>query len=271
MENWILIVAGSALAVLITTRLRHDDTPRGLSAPVSFPKTPARFEASNEGFFKIRVIALEFDEIGPVIYINGDFGAGQSRIEVDIVVAELSINGAVDNFVPFDPALDNDQSDVRVGDLINLISPVWIEPGQRGKFRTPMLAPEREERINEIMERLDTAAGRMVDKLDAEFENYSLEGDFLVKIESDFLNDYVIKEISRQIEGELIWRAGRIDAVLRFFNSYEEVIEEIPARFDITIDDAMSLRENIDEIILNALRIEMGLDTVSYNAIVYEY
>jgi len=271
MDNWILIMVGSALVVLITARLRHDDRTQGLGAPASFPRAPARFDAPDEGLFKIRVIALEFDEIGPVIYINGDFGSGPHSIEVDMVTAELSMSGNVDHFIPFDPASNGDQSEVRIGDLINLISPVWIEPEQKGKFRTPMLAPDREERINEIMERLDIAAQRMVDKLEAEFTNFSLDGEFLLKIESDFINDYVVREISGQIEREMIWRAGRIDAVIRFTNSYEEIVEEIPARFDITSEDAMSLRENINEIVLNALRIELGLDTVSYNAIVYEY
>lgn len=271
MGNWILIMVGSALAVLITARLRHDDRTQPSRAQAASPKTPARFEAPDEGVFKIRVIALEFDEIGPVIYINGDFGAGPHRIEVDMVTAELSISGNVDNFLPFDPASSSGQSDVAIGDLINLISPVWIEPGQTGKFRTPMLAPEREDRLNEIMERLDAAAQRMVGKLDAEFGNYSLDGDFLEEIESDFLNDYVVREISRQIQQELIWRAGRIDAAIQFINPYEEIIEEIDVCFDITVDDALSLRKNIDEIILNALRLELGLDTSSYNAVVYEY
>lgn len=264
-------MVGSALALLITARLQHEDRTQPPSAQAAFPKTPARFEAKDEGIFKIRVIALEFDEIGPVIYINGDFGAGPHRIEVDIVTVELSISGHTDHFIPFDPASNSDQSDIRIGDLINLISPVWIEPEQKGKFRTPMLAPEREERLNDIMNRLDSAAQRMVEKLDAEFGNYSLDGDFLGKIESDFLNDYVVKEIGRQIEQELIWRAGRIEVAIRFINSYEEIIEEIPVRFDITSDDALSLRENIDEMILNALRIELDIETTSYNAIVYEY
>lgn len=270
MENWILIAIGSALALLIASRLRQDNEIPHHIAQSQLKTAPSRFTTNERGFFTVRVIALEFDEVGPVIYINGEFANGPHRLDIDSVMAELSANGSVDNFVPFDLSSHGEPDDIRIGDLINLISPVLLEPGQRGKFRAPMLAPEREERLNEVMERLDQAAQRMVDKVDAEFDNYSLEGEFLEKLESDFINDYVVREIAGQIERELIWRPGRINLTMRFVNSYEEMIEEAPIQFEISREDALSLRDNIRGIILNSLRIELGLEMAGYNAVVYE-
>ncbi len=264
------VAMGVFLALAISMRLREESKLEPLA---QFPKPAAKhpgFKSGTDGIFKVRVIAMEFDEIGPVIYINGEFALGPERVDIDIVTAEVHIGGKVENFVSFDPSTDDDPGEKTIGDLVNLISPVWLVPEQRGKFRTPMFAPDSEDRLNIIMDQLDSAALRMVEKLDMEFGDYPLEGEFLERIESDFLNDFVVKELASDIKRELIWRAGHMVVIVRFMNSYDEVVEESRLELDLAAKDAEALDGNTDNIILNAFRAQLDLETINYSTVVYE-
>jgi len=270
MDSLVWVAMGVFLALAINMRLKDESrltTPVQLSEPDT---NHPGFKSGVDGIFKVRVIAMEFDEIGPVIYINGEFSLGPERVDIDIVTAEVHVGGRVENFVSFDPSTEDDPGERKIGDLVNLISPVWLVPEQKGKFRTPMFAPDSEDRLNMIMDQLDSAALRMVEKLDMEFGDYSLEGEFLNRIESDFLNDFVVRELASDIKKELIWRAGHMVVIVRFMNSYDEIVEELRLELDLAAKDAEALDGNIDNIILNAFRAQLDLETINYSTVVYE-
>jgi len=270
-ESWALILMGAALAIAISSRLR-DERP---SAPMTDTATRPvghgpEFHVSRAGVFEVRVVAMEFDEIGPVMYINGEYASGPDRLDIDLVTAEVSAGGRIENFVSFDPSTSEEPSEKRIGDLVNFVSPVMLEPNQTGKFRTPLFAPDSEETLNTLMDRLDGAARRMVEKFDREFDNYSLEGESLARIESDFLNDIVVRELAQEIGREMIWRPGLVSVTMRFINAYEEMIEEQHIDLRLSAQDARTLEGNVSQIILNALRAELDLEMVGYSAVVFE-
>ncbi len=270
-SSWVWVLVGALLALTITTRLRQNQpTPGKDSFSKELPFRPQVQVAENETFH-VKVVALEFDDVGPTMFINGQFHNRSDRIDISMVTAEAQIGDETETFVSFDPIGDGEQSEKEVGDLINFIAPIWLEANQQGKFRAPLVSPEREERLNFIMERLESAAELMVEKLDREFENYSLEGESLKRLETDFLRDFVVKEITDDIKQEMIWLEGGISIKVRFLNTYDESIEEIPVRVQLYPEDASALWSNVDKIVLNALRAELELETLSYSAVVYEY
>lgn len=268
MENILWIMAGLALALLIGSRLRDErpSAPRRQERPV---KGHPRFHAEGERIFRVRVIALEFDETGPVMYINGEYSLEGESLEVDGVAADLNINGVTESFVSFDPALDDDRNG-RIGDLVDLVSPVTLEPCHGGKFRAPLFAPEREERMNDLVDAIYIAAERMVEKFDMEFENYSLEGESLEELEAGFLNDHVVRELLGGVEREFVWIAQNASVNATFMDAYDDALERIRITFDLSAEESGLLRANIRELALNALRTELGLEPAGYNAVVFE-
>lgn len=275
MDNWILVLAGLALAVALTSRLRQVDEParRFMREPWGgrLAGPAERLAVEGAGMFTIKVIALEFDEIGPVMYVNGEFVNGPERLDVDFTAADVTVGGEIYEFVPFDPTgPEGESAGERMGDLHTLSSPLWIEPEQRGKFRAPLAETEREGRLVEVMDRLDDAARRMVDRLDAELGEYALDDESFSRYEEMFVNDHVVRQIAAEIEREFIWKPGRVTAAVRFYNSYEEPLQDAVARFEVTPEDSLTLKKNIRGVVLNALRAELGLDMRAYNAVVFE-
>jgi hypothetical protein len=269
-DSWVWMAVGMALIIAIASRMKNEEIRMNRVEDYAQNLKPTRLQSEDGGVFEVKVVAIEFDEIGPVLYINGEFEAPKERVEIDIVTADINLGAVSDSFTPFDPSTIDDASERQIGDLINFIGPVTLQPTQRGKFRAPLLSPEREERMAILLERLDHAAQTLVEKYDSEFGDYSLEGESLVKMESDFTNDFVVREIASEIEQEFIWTSGEANLVVRFLNSYEESMEEAPVRFYLTPSESQTLRENISGMILNSLRAELDLDLIGYNAIVCE-
>ena len=269
-DGLLWMAAGIALILVLTRRLREE---RNAPRPENFSvgKSPLRFGGSRHGgIFSVKVVALEFDEAGPVIFVNGNFQNDNKTLEIDVVVADVETGGGDEAFISFDPDVGTGRGEKRMGDLVNLTAPVVLEPDERGMFRAPLFSPDREERLGDIIERLDGAAARMVEKFDREFGVYSLEGQSLERLESDFTRDYVVREIAEQIEREFIWRVGRLGLTIQFLTNGDEVIEEIPLDFNLEKSDVGRLRENIEIILVNSLRVELELEPVPYNSVVFE-
>ena len=305
-DSWAWMAVGFALILAIASRMQTDDltedrraqnsqkdekprwkfyTPvlvakerdERLAGPMAKVSTvdklanSARLQAEDSGIFEVKVVAIEFDEFGPVMYVNGEFEVPpDENLDVNIVTADITIGTLTDTFTPFDPSEYGESSEKQIGDLINFIEPATLGPTQKGKFRVPMISAEREERMNIAIERLEHAAQALVEKYDSEFSNFSLESDFLAKIESDFINDFVVREIVDAIEQEFIWVPGEVNTVVSFINSYEEVVDEASVRLYLKPAESNILLMNINKLILNTLRAELGLDLKSYDAIVYD-
>ncbi|VAX24780.1 hypothetical protein MNBD_NITROSPINAE04-1836 [hydrothermal vent metagenome] len=269
MEGWPLIVLGIALAVIIASRMRSDTR---MSSPENFSQADIGQLRSSDhnGVFNIKVVAVEFDEVGPVIYVNGEFRNMDERLEIDIVSAEISIGIQEEMFLSFDPGVEDRSSGSRIGGLVSFISPVSLEPYEKGMFRAPLFSPDREERMNEIVERLDLSAIRMVEKFDMEFGEYSLEGKSFERLSHDFVHDRVIQEIRREIENEFIWRAGDANITLNYLTVDDELVESVHTKLYITQSDVETLRNNIDILIVNSLRQELEISLGAYNSVVYE-
>lgn len=268
MNGILLFAAGMTLIVVIAYRLRSDTTAAPPPSMQAAP--PHRFTAPDGGVFDAQVVALEFDEAGPVIFVNGKFNNGEDRVDIDGVTAEVETGVETETFVSFDPDIGDSSSSSRIGNLVNLTAPLFLEPKERGMFRAPLFCPEREERLSKIMDRLDIAAARMVEKLDREFESYSVEGESLKRLEEDFKRDFVVKEIAEQIEKELTWKEGRLAITVSFVSSDYSVVEKIPITLYIENSDARKLRGNVDIILANSLRAELDIDLEHYSSVIYE-
>lgn len=269
MENLLWIAAGFALIAMIAARLREQRREsrgmRGLS-----PAAPNRFRGGRDGMFDARVIALEFDESGPVLFINGKFKNGEEPVDIGHVTAEVESAAGTETFYPFDADAGEEPGERRLGDLVNLVAPVSFPPFERGMFRAPLFSPDREERLAAAVDRLDSAAMRMVEKLDREFDSYTLDGESLARMEADFRRDFVVKEIADEIERELLWRPGRFSITARFVSAANDVVDKISVTIHLDQRDAEKLRKNVDVIITNALRAELDLDPEPYTPVIFE-
>jgi len=267
MEGSMWILAGLALIAIIALRLRSEHPAPGAEG---FAGIDGGFRCEHKGVFDVKIIALEFDETGPVVYVNGEFRAGTEPMDIATVAAEADMSGEKEAFVAFDPDADEVFGGKKVGDLINLTTPVTLGPHERGMFRAPLFSPEREEFIGDIMEKLDSAAARMVEKFDREFDDYLFEGESLERLERDFKRDFVVKEIIEQIERKLFWKSGRLSLAVSFFSNGNETLEKIDISLSLRREDEEKLRENIGVIATNSLRAELDMDPEPYNSVVYE-
>ncbi|MGK7344810.1 MAG: hypothetical protein ACNS63_03260 [Candidatus Nitrospinota bacterium M3_3B_026] len=269
MENLVWIAAGLALIAMIATRLREQRQEsrhrRGLS-----PAASNRFRGGHDGMFDARVIALEFDESGPVMFINGKFKNGEEPTDIGLVTAEVEHAAGTETFFPFDADTGEEPGERRLGDLVNLVAPASFSPFERGMFRAPLFSPDREERLASAVDRLDSAAMRMVEKLDREFDSYSLEGEPLARLEEDFRRDFVVKEIADEIERELLWRPGRFSIIAKFVSGGNDVVDKISLTIHLDQSNAEKLRKNVDAIITNALRAELDLEPALYTPVIFE-
>ncbi len=268
MEKLAWAAVGLIMIIAIARRFRPESIELAHSAPRR--NMANYFTAEHTGVFNTKVVAIEFEEAGPILFINGEFKNLDERLQIEGVTAELSSNGFGETFVFFEPCAGEERMNVRLGDLINLTAPVAIEAYDRGLFRTPLFSPEREEKMSQAMENLGECARRVVEKFDRDFNEYSLEGDALEMIEKEFMRDPEAREIIAKIEEEFIWRAGDIKINVRFLAHEDEAIEEIPIMLSISHQSIEALKKNIDTLAINFLLQELELPQELYHSVVFE-
>lgn len=268
MEKLAWAGVGLIMIIAIARRMKPERIEGG-SVP-SARNMPNHFVAEHAGVFNTKVIAIEFEEAGPILFVNGEYKNLDERLQIEGVTAEFSSNGLNETFVFFEPCAGEEGMDIRLGDLINLTAPVAIEAYDRGLFRTPLFSPEREERMRRAMENLGECARRIVDKFDRDFDEYSLEGDAIEVIEKNFIGAPEVREIIARIKEEFIWRPGDIAIRVRFLAHEDEAIEEIPITLNISHQSVEALKGNIDSMVINFLLHELELPQELYHSVVFE-
>ncbi|MDH4184301.1 MAG: hypothetical protein OEV92_08775 [Nitrospinota bacterium] len=276
MEDYMLFMAGMAMAAIIFYALSELNHPAAIT-PGRIGRAPGHRGARGFSFargdvFKPRVIALEFDEMGPGMSVNGEYHNSFERTRVDMVAADVSAPGGDVELISGDGEEDeNLQEEKRIGDLVNLTGPTWLEEDQYGMFRAPMRDGEKEEALADILDKVDEQAEKMIAKRDAEaIGGYALDDESMKSLAGEFVADTQVAGMLEQIERMFIWRAGSVMAKVWFLDPDDGVIDEIPVSFQLREEDSAALRRNIQIMAANSLRAELGLDLLEYHVVVIE-
>ena len=232
---------------------------------------------SKQGIFSVKVLALEFDEDGPSIYINGEFLNGDEPSPIDFTTARINAGGIEEVFVSFNP--DEGVAgcgSCRGANLITFFAPVTLHPHEKGLFRTPLFCEEKKEKIANLIDGLEQAAIEQVAMYDKELGGYSLDGPEYEKLEERFLNSKKVSSIGRLLYDELFWRVGPI-AITLFWRDHGDDEEESAVdaigvdevSITINLDDeaATILNENVATLMKNALRNEFELESASCRSV----
>lgn len=266
-EGWIWPFLGLVTVAILMFRSRSDSVA---PSPESFGISLHGLHSDHKGIFEVNVVAMEFDEAGLVFYVNGKYGCSHEPLDIDHVHVSAYISGAEEEFTSFDPAPADEPTEQRIGSLVNLTAPVVLGNCGNGMFRAPVVNHDRQERVLNAIDRLDSAAKRMVEKMDSEFDGYSIEGESLKNIENDFMSDFVVREIMDEINREFVLDSGQLSMRVRFVNGEDHIIEEVPLTIQMKKEDVDNLKNSIKVMARNALRIELELEHLPYVSLVFE-
>lgn len=266
-DGWELPFFGLVVVAILIYRSGSDSVA---PSSASFDVSLHGLYSDHKGLFEISVVAIEFEEPGLVFYVNGKYGCSKEPVLVDHVQVVAFMSGVEEEFHSFDPAPDGEATAQRMGNLVNFTAPVMLGNCGRGMFRAPVVNHDREERLAGVIARLDTAAVNMVEKFDREFGQYSVEGEELLNLEKEFMNDFVVREIMADINREFILEPGQLDMRVRFMDEDENRIEEAPFTIRMKQEEVDTLRGNMDAMVKNALRMELELKTLPYVSLVLE-
>ena len=273
--GWALLAIIAAL-LFISRRYQESESERRLSEDYLSSVGHGAIN-SKGGIFSVKVIALEFDEDGPSVYINGEFLNGDEPAPIDFATARITTNGREEVFVPFNP--DEGEAgcgSCRGGNLITFFAPVTLHPNEKGLFRTPLFCEEKKEKISNLIQGLEQAAIEQVAIYDKELGGYSLDGPEYEKLEERFLNSKKVSSIGRLFHDEFFWRAGPMTIELSWLyhgDAEEESaidaisVDEVTVTINLDDDAAAVLNENVTRLLKNGLRHEFELNPVSCRSV----
>ena len=272
MNDYLLFVAGVAMAAITVFLMREMTKPPGLSRRQGRRHGGARggFGGAVGEIFTPKVLVIEFDEMGPGLQVNGEYHNPFERVRVDLVAAEVSTGGGAMEMVCAEDEDENDLTGKYIGDLVNLASPTWLEEDQAGKFRAPMRDIEMEEKITDILGKVDDMAERMVHAMDTELGEYPLDEKSLEQYLDTFLSDYDVRALMDKLKEIFPWQEGHVTLTTWFTDPDDGILDEIPITFRLDEEDSQTLFGNLKIMVANSLLAEMGVDLFEYRKVVLE-
>jgi hypothetical protein len=270
MDDWITWAGiGFAVAVAWYLRTRGED----VSPPIRTAWRPSNAPTpvvSRRGIFQVRVIALEYDDGGPVLFVNGEFANGDDPLTVEEVEAEVVCGADRRQMVWFDPNEEGRMPETRMASLVEFTGPVSLAPGERGLFRIPLFDPEAADRMADTLDRLDRAADELIDRFDREWGEYALDDDALEEMTRLLVTDRAVKGIAMSLNDEAFYRAGSMSVNLRLIGAGGEPLDDIVFRVDLAGEEADTLHANVDAILANSLRGGLDLEGEEYLPVVID-
>lgn len=269
MDGWITwAVIGFAIGLAWFLRQQREEPPVRRAAP--FPERNATEPLFDSGRFVVRIAALEFDDGGPVLYVNGEFSNEHETLEIEEVEALVRSGGEEREFVGYDPDEEGRLPDTRYANLVDFTGPVTLNPNERGLFRIPLCDPDAGERLSNILDYLDRAADELIDRFDREFGEYSLDDPFLEEMTDRLLSDQTVSGIGGRINDELFFRTGPVEMTLRLYGPGGDTVDEVRLAFDLTDEEMAELAVNVGVVIANSLRGGLDAPLLDYHPVVIE-
>ncbi len=269
MDDWITwAVFGFAIGLAWYLRQQKNDAPVRHAVP--FPERNRGEPLFDSGRFVVRIAALEFDDGGPVLYVNGEFANDHEPLEVEEVEALVTSGGEEREMVGYDPDEEGRMPAIRNATLVDFTGPVALTPHERGLFRIPLCDPDAGERLSEILDLLDQAADELIDRFDREFGEYSLDDSFIEEMTDRLLSDRAVSGIGARINDELFYRTGPVEVSLRLFGPGGDPVDEILLAFDLTDEEMAELAGNVGVVIANSLRSGLEAPLLDYRSVVIE-
>ncbi|MBF0171138.1 MAG: hypothetical protein HQK87_08635 [Nitrospinae bacterium] len=270
MDTWITWAGiGFAIAVAWFLRERREEPPvrHAPDRTLAGAKGEPLFDS---GRFVVRVAALEFDDGGPVLYVNGEFANDADPLEVEETEALVRCGGEEREMIGYDPDDEGRLPDTRNATLVDFTGPVTLAPGERGLFRIPLCDPDAGERLADILDFLDRAADELIDRFDREFGEYTLDEEFLEEMTDRLLADRAVAGIGARINDELFYRTGPVAVTLKLYGPGGDPVDEVRLRFDLTDEEMAELAANVGVVIANSLRGGLEAPLLPYRPVVIE-
>lgn len=277
--GWGIFIIVIAIALIARLTQESQAPRRGHTLlPPDVNSAHSAFRSKRSIFF-VEVVVFDFDWDGPTLYINGKFQNSESRWHIDMVTANVDMGGDNDLFESFDPDGEAIYGASRLTSLVNFSAPAILEPYEKGLFRSPLANHERKERLDGYLTSLNEAAKASVAAFDQEYESYSLDDVGLAQLVDRFMNERSVSAIARLIADELFWRAGQVKIRAAYLSNAGDLdanysdfiaVDEVEATFLLTGESAALLRQNVDTMIVNALRRAFELPILPYHTVTLE-
>ncbi len=272
--NAVSVIAIGIVAAILYFARRGNTISPGEGRYAGGDRTVLAKESAT-GLFTVKVVALEFDETGPMIFVNGQYkNLGGEFMEIDFVSGSLSARGVDVELEPFQPIGRESGccgGETRFGQLVSLFAPVTFSPNESGLFRIPLHSVALSEDMAQLCKDLKGLAGMKVYEFDKKLGEYSVEGESLEKLMNEYLDEPEVRRITDKMDNLFPWRRGSTSLLLEFHDSLEDVIDKIEFNLQLTEEEERILRENVDTVIRNALREKLDLEPVHVRAVVTEH